>query len=154
MMDNRDITHSYQDDHARLDGLFRSFQECKRSDVPKAMELFAEFRNGLRRHIIWEEEILFPLFESKTGMAHAGPTHVMRMEHRQIEKHLDAIDRMLESGERNTDEEEQALLLLLGMHNQKEEAVLYPAIDRSVTDQERAGVFTSMRMVPEDRYRQ
>ncbi len=151
-MTDRTITTSYQDDHERLDGLFRRFRELRRTDATNAIGFFNEFKHGLRRHIIWEEEILFPLFETKTGIAHAGPTQVMRMEHRQIEKHLDAIDQKIQANDPGTEEEEQALHLLLGMHNQKEERILYPAIDRSVTDQERGAVFTSMKLTPEDRY--
>ena len=56
------ITAYYAEDHDRLDGLLRTFQELKKKDFPKAKEAFVQFLFGLKRHIIWEQDILFPLF--------------------------------------------------------------------------------------------
>jgi hypothetical protein len=74
----------FAEDHDRLDGLFASFRERKRFNYAEARLFFREFKFGLQRHIVWEEQILFPLFEQKTGMVHNGPTEVMRQEHRLI----------------------------------------------------------------------
>ena len=52
----------------------------------------------------------------------------------------------------DTDADEQLLLNTLFLHNQKEEQILYPAIDRSLTESERSSVFTGMSAVPEERY--
>ena len=49
-------------DHDRLDSLFTQFRNLRNTDVKKAKGLFHEFKIGLQRHIVWEEEILFPLF--------------------------------------------------------------------------------------------
>ena len=38
------------------------------------------------------------------------------------------------------------------MHNQKEEQILYPAIDRSLVESERDSVFAAMKAIPEERY--
>ena len=35
-------------------------------------EAFKEFKLGLQRHIVWEEELLFPIWEEKTGMVEDG----------------------------------------------------------------------------------
>jgi iron-sulfur cluster repair protein YtfE (RIC family) len=67
----------------------------KPQNVPRnAIENFEEFKAGLEQHIIWEEEILFPCFEKKFGLRGA-PTEVMRSEHRDIRKFLDAIAQKL-----------------------------------------------------------
>jgi iron-sulfur cluster repair protein YtfE (RIC family) len=71
-------------DHDRLDAIFAEFR--KEPDAGKTRELFLQFDTGLRAHIVWEEEILFPPFEDRTGMRHTGPTAVMRMEHQQIKQ--------------------------------------------------------------------
>lgn len=68
------IANYFQEDHARLDALFKAFQELKRSDYAKAKESFKEFKFGLQRHIVWEEDLLFPLWEQHTGMSDDGPT--------------------------------------------------------------------------------
>ena len=62
------ILEFFANDHERLDDLFRQFQELRNSDVFKAEDVFREFKQGLQRHIVWEEEILFPVFEEKTGI--------------------------------------------------------------------------------------
>ena len=134
----------FEQDHDRLDGLFASFQTLMRSDPDKAQVAFNEFKAGLERHIVWEEDLLFPLWERKTGMTHSGPTVVMRSEHRQIHQLLDRIHAALSATKPESDEMEQALVDILTSHNMKEERVLYPAIDQTISDEERAAVFRAM----------
>ncbi len=133
-------------DHDRLDALFEEFRQTKTQDLPRARRLFDEFRSGLERHIVWEEDILFPAFEARTGMHEAGPTVVMRMEHRQIRELLAEIAQALEAGRTDTDTLEQDLLQVLGVHNSKEEGILYPWIDRELSDDERQALSTQLRV--------
>jgi iron-sulfur cluster repair protein YtfE (RIC family) len=111
-------------------------------------EAFKESKVGLQRQIVWEEELLFPMREEKTGMVEEGPTTVMRFEHSQIRQYLDAIHQKVEGQNPDTDREEQAL----GSHNRKEERTLYPAIDNVTSAEERATVFSSMKAILKDRY--
>lgn len=150
---HRSITEFFEQDHDRLDALFQSFQTLKRHDFAKAKEAFKEFKFGLQRHILWEEELLFPLWEEKTGMSEGGPTFVMRTEHRQIGEQLEAIHRKVAEQNPESDQEDAALLKLLGLHNLKEERVLYPSIDQVVTPEECKDIFHKMQQIPEDRYR-
>lgn len=152
MSEQKTITAFYEEDHDRLDELFKTFQTSKRSDFAKAKDAFKDFKIGLQRHIVWEEELLFPMWEEKTGMVEDGPTPVMRFEHEQIKQLLDMIHRKVEGQNPETDQEEQALLNLLSSHNRKEERALYPAIDNVTSDEERATVFSNMKTIPEDRY--
>ncbi len=145
------ISAYYEKDHDRLDDLFKNFQKWKREDFPRAREFFVSFKFGLQRHIIWEEEVLFPLFEDKTG-AIDGPTEVMRLEHRQIGETLEEIHKKVQQRDPNSDSEERLLLNVLSLHNIKEESILYPAIDRMVTDREIAEVYEAMKNIPEERY--
>src|SRR4029079_15511775 len=87
-------------DHARLeaieDGAFRLYAA---GDAAGARAAWTEVDFGLRRHIRFEEEILFPEFERCSGMPRgAGPTEVMRMEHLRIGKLLEAIGSVLQGG--------------------------------------------------------
>ena len=86
--------------------MFQSFQTLKRKDVSKAKEAF---KGGLERHIRWEEDLLLPLWEDKTGMSDGGATFVMRREHRQIEEHLQAIGRNVTQQNMDNNPAEQAL---------------------------------------------
>lgn len=131
-------------DHDRLDAIFTRFgNEAEEQNRPQA--LFAEFKTGLLRHIVWEEDILFPIFEEATGMHDSGPTAVMRQEHRQIEKILDQIEAKVLDGERGgIDTLQNDLLGVLGPHNDKEEGILYPAIDNLIDDPERERVLARL----------
>lgn len=151
-MPQQTITEYYEHDHARLDQLFAQFRATKPSDLTAGTTAYRQFATGLTRHILWEEHILFPLFDAKAGTAGLGPTAVMRMEHRQIRQFLEAILRKLEHRVVATDAEEAALVTLLEAHNRKEEHILYPLIDEHLSDQEREAVFAEMdRMAGEDR---
>ncbi|MEW6544659.1 MAG: hemerythrin domain-containing protein [Nitrospirota bacterium] len=151
-MEPTTVTRFFQQDHERLDGLLRQFHELKRSDSAKAVEAFKEFKFGLQRHIVWEEELLFPRWEQATGITE-GPTRVMRIEHRRIGEALEMIHKKVQAGDPESDQEEQQLVALLASHNQKEERILYPAIDQALDERDRSALFTEMRAIPEDRYR-
>ncbi len=136
-----------------MDELFKTFQQLKRSDFPKAKDAFKEFKVGLQCHIVWEEDLLFPLWEKKTGRSEEGPSVVMRAEHRQIEQQLEAIHRKVSEQNPDSDQEEQVLLDLLGSQTRKEERALYPAIDQVASAEERETIFQNMKNIPEERYK-
>ena len=141
------------EDHDELDGIFESFTGRLEDDLEKAAALFQDFRVRLQKHIVWEEDILFPIFEEKTGMREGGPTAVMRMEHQQIKQYLAQIQQKLDAKQREgIDELKAGLVETLVAHNQKEENILYPAIDDVLNDQEREQVFTRMKEVPPEAY--
>ena len=153
MSEPNTISAFFEKDHDRLDELFKTFQQLKRSDFPKAKEAFKAFKSGLQRHIVWEEDLLFPLWENKTGMSDSGPTPVMRNEHRQIGQLLEAIHGKVAAQNPDSDQEEEALLDILGPHNRKEERALYPAIDQVAGPEDRETVFQNMENIPEERYK-
>ena len=131
-------------DHDRLDNIFLSFQKTKAGGLEQAKTLFSEFDSGLRRHIVWEEEILFPAFEEATGMKNSGPTGVMRMEHQQIKGFINQIREKLQKKDIETEEAEEGLIRVLTSHNQKEETILYPWIDRSLSENVRNDMIVKM----------
>ena len=153
MREQKTISAFYEQDHDRLDELFKTFQKLKRSDFAKTKEAFKAFKFGSQRHIVWEEDVLFPLWEEKTGMSEGGPTFVMRAEHRQIGQQLEAIHGKVAEQNPDSDQEEQMLLELLGSHNRREERVLYPAIDQLTSAEDSETVFRNMKNIPEERYK-
>ena len=139
------ILEFMSEDHDRLDGIFSRFKKLNADDPARATAPFTDFKDGLLRHILWEEDVLFPIFEEATGMRDSGPTAVMRMEHRQIEKILEDIAGKVLEGERVEIEALQNdLLEVLGSHNEKEEGILYPAIDNLIGEQEREKVIARL----------
>ena len=132
-------------DHDRLDNKIRMYSKEKLVDIERAQIIFLSFKNELERHIIWEEDILFPVFERKTGIKDVGPTSVMRMEHAQIKDHLQEIKRKLHTKKiQNPCKEEVALFKVLESHNQKEENILYPGIDNLTSEQEKQQMIKQM----------
>lgn len=141
------VTELLEEDHRRLDALAEGMFAAAR-DGRDATALASAFTEGLARHIRIEEEVLFPVFEARTGMTR-GPTTVMRMEHRAIEQQLanvrEAVARLAAApGDKDalTDlEDARAMLVgILEAHNAKEENVLYPMTDRVLPGAERDDV--------------
>jgi iron-sulfur cluster repair protein YtfE (RIC family) len=153
MLAMQNIQSGFAGDHDRLDDCLHQFQLLKRSDFAGAREHFKAFKFGLQRHIIWEEQILFPRFEAKTGMHGCGPTEVMRQEHRRIGALMEAIHEKVKRGDPESDVEERDLIDVLSAHNLKEETILYPALDRLLTDAEKTEAFEAMDKLPEEAYK-
>jgi iron-sulfur cluster repair protein YtfE (RIC family) len=147
-----EITEVMSRDHDRLDEILRAFHEEKGRDLRKAEGLFSEFKAGLENHIDWEEDILFPIFENRQGGRTSGPTAVMRMEHLQIKNLLAQIVERLKKDDPDTGSLENDLVNVLTAHNKKEEEILYPWIDQSVTDEEREEVLAEMEKVSPEYY--
>lgn len=130
----RDFVSDYlSSDHRRLDVLFEGLLVSIRNEKPieSQLSMFHLFKNGLLKHIYWEESYLFPLFEQHTGMTQ-GPTMVMMAEHKEMQALLETI----ELAAIEVIDEEMLLTLadMLEAHNTKEEQILYPAIDRLLDD--------------------
>ncbi len=135
----RTVSETLERDHDRLDDLEReAFAARAAGDLALATRLFHDFAHGLRRHIGFEERLVFPAFESRAGaMWDAGPTFVMRQEHREIEQRLHDMEcRFPEPADPLTGAR-AAFHEIMKEHNVKEERVLYPATDRLLTERER-----------------
>jgi regulator of cell morphogenesis and NO signaling len=146
------ITAYFGKDHDRLSVLFEKFQSLKRTDFQRAKYYFTEFKSGLNRHILWEEEILFPLFEQKMGIGNAGPTFEIKKEHKQIYKILEDINEKVEKLNPDTDKEEENFIKILFFHKIKEENVLYMPLDDCTSSDEKDQVFMMMSILSEERY--
>jgi uncharacterized protein (DUF2249 family) len=129
---SRGVGEALSWDHDRLEALeHAAFEERSSGDLQAAFDLYAEFALGLRRHIRFEEEILFPSFEELSRMPSTeGPTAVMRAEHREIEKLLEEIAGGIGDAAAHVDALRADLHRVLGEHNLKEEHVLYPTVDQ------------------------
>ncbi|HET9795847.1 MAG TPA: hemerythrin domain-containing protein [Thermoanaerobaculia bacterium] len=130
----RTVSDALAWDHDRLDAIERSaFAALDRGEREEASRLFETFARGLGRHIGFEEAILFPAFENATGHpAGAGPTSVMREEHRIIGALLADIAREIRDPSASPIGRRRSLAWVLGEHNQKEEEILYPMTDAAL----------------------
>ena len=128
----RGINEALSWDHDRLDALEAdAFRKRAEGDLESARETYSVFAAGLRRHIGFEEEVLFPVFEESAGMPPgAGPTEVMRQEHREIEDLIAKIEAGIAEKDAPVEEWRRSLHHVLGEHNFKEEEILYPGTDQ------------------------
>jgi len=137
--ERRQVTEALEWDHDRLDALESgAFAARAAGDLALATRLFGDFARGLRRHIAFEEALLFPAFEKRAGAPdQCGPTFVMRQEHREIEQRLHDMESRFTRLEDPLSGARYAFHELMHEHNVKEEKVLYPATDRLLTEAER-----------------
>jgi len=145
------VTGYLMSDHRRLDGLFTACTaSVEAGDLEGAARLFAGFRAGLMRHIKIEEGLVFPEFETATGLGRSdGPTGVMRFEHAEIIRLLDSIHDLFAGDAPSAAEFERlrgALLAVLHGHNDKEERILYPMTDRMVPHERLRSLLDNMRV--------
>lgn len=145
----RTVTEFLQTDHKRLDAIFNRFlKDVKERRWEEATKGFREFRIGLKRHIRAEEDILFPVFEEKTGMSEGGPTAVMRMEHQEIQELLDKILSAAEDSEdAQVGDFANRIVNILTDHNMKEEHILYPESDEFLSEAERSEVVKKAQLI-------
>lgn len=128
----RTVSEYLEQDHRRLDEILPEVDDLVGAgEFVRAAARFAEFSCGLNHHIDAEEGILFPSFESLTGMTH-GPTVVMRAEHVEIRRWMASAATALAAhdaeGYRSAAER---LVSVLVPHNMKEERILYPMSDEA-----------------------
>jgi hemerythrin-like domain-containing protein len=134
------ISSYMQQDHAIIDGIAeRAVAAAQARDWGVLARDGGEFLRRLRQHIEVEEEVLFPAFEQRTGMATAGPSGVMRIEHEQMRPILAQMQAAVEAQDGAAYQRgSKALLDILMPHNMKEEQMMYPMLDAAVGEDAQA----------------
>lgn len=145
----RHVTETLTWDHDRLDDLERrAFADLDEGALEAARQAWCAFHRGLNRHIRFEEEVLFPVFEARAGLPHAGPTAAMRSEHREIRMVLEEIARGFDGPREDLEELRRTLHRVLEDHHRREEAILYPAMDGLLSDAESDALVARIQAFP------
>lgn len=119
-----DLLHS---DHALLHDLLAFVEALSAKGRPGALASpLAALDRGLRRHILFEESLLFPALERQGSRR--LPTSALRAQHREIAEALTSASRPVQrrDGAQFQSVAGELKDLLLGHHDEEEE-VLYPA---------------------------
>ncbi len=126
------ITDYMTNDHRSCDDIFALAEESVANGKwPKAKAEFATFCIEIERHLAMEEDILFPAFETKSGMQ-GGPTVVMRSEHQQMRKLISDMAQCVQDNNRDGYLGlSETLMVLTQQHNMKEEQMLYHMMDQT-----------------------
>ena len=121
----------FAQDHRDCDARWADCEELlDTDDIEMARAAWQKYDSSMKRHLAMEEEVLFPAFDARSGMAGSGPVMVMKMEHQQMRGLLEQIGEAVESG--NAEEAMDigdTLLMLIQQHNVKEEGMLYPTAE-------------------------
>jgi hemerythrin-like domain-containing protein len=103
------------------------------------------FHAGLVRHLRIEEELVFPVFEVRSGMSD-GPTVALRIEHGQIRRIVALLGAALEREDAPAFRDALGFLDAFVMdHESKEEHVLFPTTDQLLTPAESARFLDRLR---------
>jgi iron-sulfur cluster repair protein YtfE (RIC family) len=123
-------------EHRRLEAQLAELARLLVAGVSaEAQALFEGLDHDMRRHVHSEEELLFPIFEARVGIA--GPVAVMRREHRTIEALLEAAAVALDRADAAAAMERlRRLAVLLADHHVKEERILYPKTEQVLSASE------------------
>jgi hemerythrin-like domain-containing protein len=126
-------------DHRDCDESFaRAERHASRKDWDAAAQALSAFAAELNTHFDAEEQQIFPRFEAAIGMV-AGPTLVMRGEHKEMRAILARLQDALER--KDADDfagEGETLLIMMQQHNMKEENILYPMCDSTLAAEREA----------------
>ena len=124
------------DHHRRCDNFFSDAEQAVAAEAwDRATEAFKNFSDAVDQHFEAEENLIFPAFETKSGMS-MGPTQVMRDEHTQMRELMSAAREALAA--KDADDysgNAETLLIMMQQHNMKEENVLYPMCDDHLAGQ-------------------
>jgi len=125
-------------DHSRLDYILQEFRKSKKAGETK--QLFLEFKNGIERHMKWEEDILFPIVKQKLGDDSAMIDELL-LQHNRIRDDLKGISAGLKTRDAAL---ESDLEQLLAGHDKMEEEGIYPWIDDYVEDKAKREALSRM----------
>ena len=141
------ITEAVEWDHDRLDRLERTaFDAWGAGDSASAESAFALFAHGLRRHIGFEEALLFPEYERQHSASGSGSTAALRAEHRQILALVAAIELSIRSEVVPVHLLRSHLRDVLRAHNRNEEQTLYPITDSVLKPAERDALLRGIQL--------
>jgi iron-sulfur cluster repair protein YtfE (RIC family) len=136
-----------EEDHARLDAIADEMVRHLHVDPVRAIVLAHHFSAGMRRHVTSEEAILFPPYRAHFGTSGDATSATMEREHRAMLHYLDrlreAAERMLLVHERehaaaSVQRVLRGLAAVVAEHSDKEERIMFPLLDRTLGEGQRA----------------
>ena len=127
-------------EHRACEALFMEAEAAVAgADWAAAEAALSRFQAAVVAHFRAEEEQLFPAFERRTGIRH-GPTRVMCYDHDEIRGKLATLEKAVRERERGAYlAASETFLMLMQLHNSKEESVIYPMSDQYLSEPLDAG---------------
>lgn len=141
------VLNTMNDDHQKLERLFNKLLVAIQNNHAISLEVFSKFKQILQKHFIWEEKVLFPLFEKRSGLSGGDTIFVLRNEHHQINKMFIAkIEGLLHD---NLINGLQPLITgleeMLTMHRKMETEIFYPWFDEVLENGEKDNIIDNFK---------
>lgn len=127
-MTGESLAAALEREHREIDDGIERFSAASQNREPLRGAIAA-----LRRHIYLEEEFLFPALREEGDPGLVAPIFVMLREHAQIWHALDDLERAVDAVAPDALQLCHQLLVQLQHHNMKEERILYPEADRTLS---------------------
>lgn len=126
----RRIAAFFEADHDGIDALLAAIDAA---EAATAVPLMREFDRRLERHIVWEEEVLFPAADQAAPEVVRSLVLVLRREHARIRARMKrAMVRLRRGDAAGARACVAAAVAVMGEHNRREEGALYPACDGNI----------------------
>lgn len=130
------------------------------ADLPRALRMLRRFTMCMRRHISDERELVLPIYEGSTpvgGYERGSAPSIFETEHQRILDHLVSLEAATEALGREADspddlrarclkllDREKVFSDLLEHHDLRERTYLYPALERTMTEEEKQDLVERM----------
>ncbi len=135
--------------HKELDDLFFRHQVAVlKADGREARASLQTYAEGLRSHLKEEEEILLPLYRERATPIRGGDPETFTQEHQKINEWLGRLKLRLSRLNFIPDpkdiisvmDDEAHYKKFIEHHSLREERILYPELDRVISDQEKSAL--------------
>lgn len=144
--------------HEELHEIFYRHQRALlRLDFSEAVRLLKQYGTALLKHMKDEEELLFPLYEERAPKVRGETIDVFLGEHEKMKLYLDLYENEVPTLAQEAEPERKILQVLdsqttfkrlCGHHDTRERKVLYPTLDRLLTEEERASLMKMISVKP------
>jgi len=140
------IDDALTDDHVQMDGLFRTLRVAIVGREPGSAAIQEVFEQRLFRHMMWEEQALFPALRAADGRYPERKIESLVIDHARIrEKLLQLASNIRESTWTDAARAVEDLWVLLEGHNRDEEKGVYTDADRMIPAAERIRLLNQWR---------
>lgn len=135
-------------DHRELENVFNSHQRALLArDIDSALGLLTKFQASLKQHILYEEEVLLPLYVQREAETEGGTLKIFQAEHRKLQDAADKLTQLTADLYGAPDLMGEILAIidretmfkgLFDHHAVREQNILFPRLDACTTATERA----------------
>ena len=140
------IDEVFGEDHQILGGSLVRLRSAIQSRSPDAPVELEALSRGLKAHMSWEEDVLFPAVSARATPAQKHSIESLEIDHERLRETLAGLHSSLSTKDFETaDRLADWLDTLLRGHNYDEEHGVYVEADRYLSVEERAGLIDRFR---------